>query len=61
MTGVGLPEFNRYEPPAGAFIKTPQLGNTREWIEPFMTQIAPYLATATNGVEVSRASSTPRD
>jgi hypothetical protein len=41
-----VPEFNRYEPPAGSFIRTPQLGNTREWIEPFMTQIAPYLATA---------------
>jgi hypothetical protein len=39
-------EFTRFEPPAGTFIRTAQLGTTREWVEPFMAQIAPYLATA---------------
>ena len=41
-----MPEFTRYAPPAGTFIRTAQLGTTREWVEPFMAQIAPYLATA---------------
>jgi hypothetical protein len=39
-------DFTRYEPPAGKFIQTSQFGTTREWVEPFMEQIAPYLATA---------------
>jgi hypothetical protein len=43
---LGVPEFTRYAPPAGRFIRTAQLGTTREWVEPFMDQIAPYLATA---------------
>lgn len=41
-----MPEFTRYAPPAGTFIRTSQLGTTRQWIEPFMAQIEPYLATA---------------
>jgi hypothetical protein len=41
-----VPEFTRYAPPAGSFIRTAQLGTTREWVEPFMAQIEPYLANA---------------
>jgi hypothetical protein len=41
-----VPEFIRYAPPAGSFIRTPHLGSTRQWIEPFMAQIEPYLASA---------------
>ena len=41
-----MPEFTRYAPPAGSFIRTAQLGTTREWVEPFMAQIEPYLANA---------------
>lgn len=41
-----MPEFTRYAPPAGSFIRTAQLGNTRQWVDPFMAQIEPYLATA---------------
>ncbi|MBE2319424.1 hypothetical protein DVA67_025845 [Solirubrobacter sp. CPCC 204708] len=41
-----MPEFTRYAPPAGSFIRTAQLGKTRQWIEPFMAQIEPYLANA---------------
>lgn len=41
-----MPEFTRYAPPAGSFIRSAQLGTTREWVDPFMAQIAPYLATA---------------
>lgn len=41
-----MPEFTRYAPPAGTFIRTSHVGTTRQWIEPFMEQIAPYLATA---------------
>jgi hypothetical protein len=39
-------EFTRYAPPAGRFISTSQLETTRQWVEPFLTQIEPYLATA---------------
>jgi hypothetical protein len=41
-----VPEFTRYAPPAGSFIRTPHFGSTRQWIEPFMAQIEPYLASA---------------
>jgi hypothetical protein len=41
-----VPEFTRYAPPAGSFIRTSQLRTTREWVEPFMAQIEPYLASA---------------